>query len=200
MLSPITRKFKRDFLRTIISVLRNIDGIIQLWLQIARTHVHYIALSSSHSQLFLICTHLMFLQPMILKPCTQATVFLPELRFLQITHPFLINVFSLRACYEPKFWKHFLFIGRHTIFKEWFSTHLITWRRDHGKFFIKDVLISGGATSLLKTGRLSAQWAASSRGLTVSIPGGKYIMFVLLLTRNRKKLKKRPKRNSPTIS
>ena len=32
--------------------------------------------------------------------------------------------------------------------------------------------------SLLKTGRLPAQWAASSSGLTVSIPGGKYIIFV----------------------
>ena len=49
--------------------------------------------------------------------------------------------------------------------------------------------------SLLKTGRLPAQRAASSGGLTVSIPDGKYIIFVLLLTRE-KKQKERPKRNS----
>ena len=51
-------------------------------------------------------------------------------------------------------------------------------------------------SSLLKTGRLPAQWAASSRGLTVSSTGGKYIIFVLLPTR-KKKAEKTHKKKLP---
>ena len=57
-------------------------------------------------------------------------------------------------------------------------------------------LSSDNVTSLLKTGRLPAQRAASSGGLTVSIPDGKYIIFVLLLTRE-KKAKRTPKKKLP---